>query len=297
MCKSDGSGYGECLCGGTGAAGASSEDSGAKLFPHIGPYSGLLGAACTSATDCRSGFDCITANSKLVRGEGPSAGMCLTQCLVAHDFCSAVDATAQCIVLDDRGTATTSDDLAYCLPGCKIGTQPDGADKCRGRADLVCTQALAGSVDGYCRPACRSDIDCAPLFCDLATGLCADSAPTGPAIGSACDPSNSQCPGGCIAQENQYTECSGVCSFGTEGCGRNGDPPYDALCAIGAATSAGEGDLGYCAKLCDCNDDCARTDAVCEPRPDLKKTTGRAGLCGPKLTTTGKASPNLPCAG
>jgi hypothetical protein len=222
--------------------------------------------------------------------------MCLTQCLVSHDFCASVDATAVCVSLDDRGTATPDDDLSYCLPGCKLGTQPGAADKCRGRSDLVCTESLVGSGTGYCRPACRSDIDCAPLFCDLGTGLCGDAARTGTPIGSSCDPQQPQCSGACIAQGTAFTECSGVCSFGTEGCGQNGDPPLDYFCAVAAAAGAGDGDLGYCAKLCDCDSDCAASSGVCEPEADLVAKAGHKGFCAPPLGPTGKPTSHLPCA-
>ena len=285
VCNTDGNAYGECICG----------DGGGETFPHVGPYSGLLGAACTSAQDCRHGLECVTSDSKLVHGEGPSSGMCLAQCLVEHDFCAAVDATAKCIVLDDGGTASTSDDLAYCLPGCKLGVQPGAADKCRGRSDLVCTEYPAGAGSGYCRPSCRSDIDCAPRSCDLSTGLCADSARSGDPIGAACNLNASQCAGGCTAQGSTYSECSGVCSFGTEGCGQKTDPPLDYFCAIGATTASGPGDLGYCAKLCNCDTDCGRTDAVCKPEADLLTKAGKHGFCAPKTTPSGSATPHLPC--
>jgi hypothetical protein len=285
VCRSGGSGYGDCLCG----------DGGLRSFPHVGPFSGLLGAACATRDDCLLSLDCVTRDSKLVRGEGPSAGMCLARCLVDHNFCTAVDATAKCIVFDDAGTPMTSDDLAYCLPGCKLGNQPSEADKCRGRVDLACNEDPVGAGAGYCRPACRSDIDCAPRVCDLKTGLCGDAAPSGDPIGAACDPNDSRCAGGCVPQGRSYAECGGVCSYDTEGCGQKGDPPLDYWCSIAAAKGSGPGDLGYCAKLCDCDGDCQRADAVCEPRSDLMAKAGRHGVCGSTTLPSGAARPSLPC--
>ena len=299
VCNAEGSGYGECLCGpGTGTG----TDGGSQSFPQVGPYSGLLGADCTTAKDCRLGLECVTSASTVVNGEGPGAGMCLAECLVAHDFCAAVDATAQCVVLDDGGTATTEDDVAYCLPGCKLGKQPDSADKCRGRLDLVCTEGVTGSGSGYCRPSCRADIDCAPRFCDLGTGLCADSAPTGDPIGTTCDPNASKCAGGCIAQGNRVfrvqrgLRASSPQATSAEyvGCG-NSAVPLDYYCAIGATTTSGPGDLGYCAKLCDCDADCATANAVCEPGADLMNKAGRPGFCAPPLATNGKPTLHIPC--
>src|SRR5258706_1270272 len=87
VCKSDGSGSGECLCG----------DGGLRSFPAVGPFSGLLGAACTTPDDCRHGLECITTGANLIGGEGPSSGMCLQRCRKDHNFCQEVDATAKCI--------------------------------------------------------------------------------------------------------------------------------------------------------------------------------------------------------
>jgi hypothetical protein len=285
VCKSDGSRYGECLCG----------DGGLRSFPAVGPYSGLLGAACTTPDDCRHGLECITPGADLVGGEGPSSGMCLARCLRDHNFCPEVDATAKCIVLDDGGTTDdTSDDTSFCFPGCKVGQQPAESDKCRGRVDQVCTEYPAGAGAGYCRPSCRSDVDCAPRQCDLGTGLCADKAPTGDPIGSSCDVNGAGCAGGCIAQGGSFAECSGVCSYLTQGCGQNSDPPIDYFCGIGSITTAGPGDLGYCAKVCNCDADCKRADAVCEPHPEFASKTGRQGMCASKKTPAGGVRTGLP---
>ncbi len=286
VCRSDGSGYEPCTCG----------DGGSRAFPQVGPYSGLLGAACSTNDDCRTGFDCVAASSNLIKGEGPSSGMCLQQCIVAHDFCTSVDATAQCVVLDDKGTADTSDDLSYCMPGCKIGKQPASADKCRGRVDLVCSETPVGSGAGYCRPACRNDVDCAPRKCDLRTGLCGDATPSGDPIGIACAPGSATCAAACYAASDTFDECSGVCSYGTEGCGQTTFPPLDFFCAIPVAAGSGPGDLGYCAKLCDCDDDCGRQDAVCEAESSLVSSAGRHGYCASKALPTGGTRTGLPCA-
>jgi hypothetical protein len=106
-----------------------------------------------------------------------------------------------------------------------LGTQPNEADKCRGRLDVVCAEAPAGSGTGYCRPACRGDLDCGSRFCNLATGLCADRAAAGDEIGAECDPdaTAATCAGACIEHGTTYAECSGVCSYGTPGCGQAGD--------------------------------------------------------------------------
>jgi hypothetical protein len=279
VCQADGT-YGACVCG--------DADAGSRPFPHTGPLSGLLGAVCGADADCRHGLQCVTSDSKLIHGEGPSSGMCLSRCAVGHEeLCSSVDATARCLVVDDKGTADTSDDLAYCLPGCTLGDQPASADKCRGRVDLVCTASTTGGKTGYCSPSCRSNLDCAPRFCDLGTGLCADSAPSGDPIGASCDPKSSKCAGGCVQQGTSFYECTGLCSYGTQGCGQNDAPPLDYYCSIGANSVTGDGDLGYCAKLCDCDADCNRPDAICEAQSDLVTRAGRQGMCVSKLAAKG----------
>ncbi len=289
VCNANGDAYGECVCSGPDAGD----------FPKTGPHSGLIGAACDSSADCRSGFDCLTVDSKVLNGEGPSAGICLARCLPEHDFCSDLDARSKCIVLADGGTpSNTLDDVAYCLPGCELGTQPNELDKCRGRIDLVCAESPAGSGVGFCRPACRSDLDCARRHCDLGTGLCSDDAQTGDPIGAPCNPGPtvSSCAGGCLDHGTTFAECSGVCSFGMAGCGQESqEAPLDYFCTLDPTVGSGNGDLGYCAKLCDCDDDCGRSDAVCEPSDSLPAGTGRTGVCGPTTYTSGDPRPNTPC--
>lgn len=287
VCKADGSGYGECLC---------SMGDGGGLFTNVGPNSGLIGAACGSDVNCRRGLACVTSSSTIIKGEGPSGGLCLARCVFGHDFCNAVDARAKCVVLDDRGTPSPDDDVSYCMPGCAIGVSKD-PDKCRSREDLVCTEGTLGSGVGYCRPACRNDTDCKPRYCDIATGLCGDTAPSGDPIGADCMPTNSTCAGGCFTNVGNYNECSGVCSYGEPGgCGQaRTSPPYDFFCYVDGAIGAGAGDLGYCSRVCNCDGDCGRPDAVCEPTPDLTGKTGRSGVCGSKTFANGTPRKNIPC--
>jgi hypothetical protein len=257
----------------------------------------VLGANCEDDGDCREGFSCLTSGSTGINGEGPSSGLCVLDCSRDEDVCALADAGTKCVVLDDRGTTSTADDAAFCLPTCKLGDPAVNDDKCRGRIDLVCSEDTAGTGLGYCRPACRSDIDCGARHCDLRTGLCGDDAPSGDPIGSACDPGMPQCAGGCIDHGASYAECSGVCRFGTPGCGQDtsGGPPYDYYCYLDPSGKGGEGDLGYCSRVCDCDDDCGRADAVCEPQAELTTETGRKGVCASKLFASGGARPSLPC--
>jgi hypothetical protein len=253
----------------------------------------LLGAVCDTEAGCRDGLTCLAKTSTRVGGEGPSAGLCVSPCTDDGD-CSEHD-DASCVTLF-RGE---SGDVSYCLPGCSIGDPEKNDDKCRGRVDLVCSEAPAGSGSGYCRPACRSDLDCAPRICNPRTGLCGDSAPQGDPIGAACDPNASECAGGCIAHGGGFSECSSVCSVGTPSCGQPNasSPPFDFYCYLEPVTNSGQGDLGYCSRLCDCNDDCDRPDAVCEPKSKLESETQRRGVCSPRTFASGAERPNLPCGG
>jgi hypothetical protein len=257
----------------------------------------LSGAICQDDGDCRAGLACLTAGSTSLAGEGPSAGLCLADCGRDRSACQAVDAATQCVVLDDGGTAETADDDAFCLPTCQLGAPAPNDDKCRGRVDLVCSEATAGTGLGFCRPACRGDIDCGSRRCNLRTGLCSDEPPSGPGIGAACDPAAPQCAGGCIEHGPTYAECSGVCRLNSPGCGQlpSSDPPYDFWCYLDPSSRGGDGDLGYCTRLCDCDDDCDRADAVCDPDGDLAGETGRKGVCASKLYASGGERPGAPC--
>jgi len=292
VCAANGDAYEACVC----------DNASSGQFPAAGPNSGLIGAACADASGCRAGLECISSHSSYLNGEGPSAGMCLARCLPDHDFCKGLDATSKCVVLDNGGTPnTTSDDIAYCLPGCQLGTQVNELDKCRGRSDLVCSESPAGSRSGYCRPACRSDVDCDGRYCDLSTGLCGDSVRTGDPIGAACSADtvlSTTCAGGCMPISATFAECSGVCSYGTgtPGCGQsNLSARLSYYCYIDPTSGSGLGDLGYCANLCDCDNDCARSDAVCEPVSTITSATGRAGVCGSKTLPSGALRANHPC--
>jgi hypothetical protein len=244
-------------------------------------------------------LDCLASNSRLIHGQGPSAGICLSKCIPEHDFCKDLDARSKCVVLYDGGTpADTLDDISYCLPGCKLGTQANELDKCRRRVDLVCSETPTGSGVGYCRPACRSNLDCGDRACDLSTGLCTDIEPIGDPIGAACDPQGTSptCAGACLPHGGLFAECSGACSFGTPGCGQaDTSLPLENFCFLDPSSNSGDGDLGYCARVCDCDKDCGRPDAVCEPKPALTSKTGRAGVCGSRTFATGTPRGNIPC--
>lgn len=285
VCRKDGSGFDLCVCAGD------------ETFPSRGPTSGLPGAACQDDRDCRAGLTCLTADSTNLEGEGPSAGLCLADCARDPSVCDSLYPDTQCVLLDQGETPESADDDAFCMPSCKVGDPAPNDEKCRGRVDLVCAEETAGTGLGYCRPACRADLDCGERYCNLATGLCADAPASGDEIGAACNPAAPRCAGGCVEHGSSYAECSGVCQLNTPGCGQlpSSKPPYDYWCYLDPSRAGGEGDLGYCTRTCDCDADCGRPDAVCDAEGELAKETGRRGVCASKVYGSGEARPGIPC--
>ena len=284
VCKADGSGYAPCKCGGDLPDGG---------FTQTGPQSGRLGAACNGDAQCRAGLTCLTERSTAIDGQGPAKGICTADCSTDASVCAGFEPESVCqaISVGKPGGA------AYCFAGCSLGEPGFGADKCRGRSDLACSETAAGSGQGYCRPACQNDPHCGSRFCDLSTGLCGDAKRTGDAVGAYCDANQPSCAGACLPHGG-YSECSGACTLGAVGCGENRDdgPPYDAFCLLEPSSLSALGDLGYCAKLCDCDGECGRPDAVCQPLAAQQRSeTGRKGSCASTTFVGGSVRPGIPC--
>lgn len=296
VCNADGTGYDPCVCG------AGSTDAGGRLtdggFTEKGPRSGRLGAICSSDAECRANTTCLKSSSKGLGGEGPARGLCTVDCKADSSLCTKVDPTSTCVP-DNAGTPNDpKDDTAFCFAVCALGDPAPGTDKCRGRTDLACAVAANSTGVGYCYPACQSDSDCAPRFCNLGTGRCTDTKPSGAPIGAQCTLAAGGCAGACVPHTPAYAECSGTCVIGTVGCGQNlqKGPPYDSYCLLEPSGSTGAGDVGNCAKLCNCDADCGRADAVCEPQTaPTQKATGQKGVCGSTLFIGGGPRPNTPC--
>jgi hypothetical protein len=286
VCRADGTAFDGCICGqgtGNGADGGLTES---------GPHSGLLGAECDTDANCRKGMICLGTTSTKLGGEGPGNGLCTVDCTGDATACAKVDPKSVCQPTDPNLPSGP----AYCYATCTLGNPAAVDDKCDGRGDLACTEKVANSGEGYCRPACQNDGECTPRHCNLSTGLCNDLAVQGSGIGADCTP-QSNCTGGCLTHNATFSECSGACTLGAVGCGESRDvgPPYDAYCLI-EPRGAGLGDLGYCAKLCDCDDQCGRPDAVCTPvEPSTQRDTGRIGSCSSRTFGDGTPRQNTPC--
>jgi hypothetical protein len=260
----------------------------------------MLGAQCISDDDCGSRLFCLAAGSSTIFSEGPANGLCVADCAKGASICTDLDPSSVCRTFDDNGTPnSTSDDVAYCMRGCAIGT-PKGIAKCFDRPDVACIAIGAAVSNGTCIPACRNDGDCAPRFCDLASGLCADGARKGTAIGSECSASSSDTCTGFCQVTGSFGMCTGFCSNGNGGCGlsASASAPLDYLCIFpppGGGAWTG-GDFGYCGKLCDCDGDCGRADAVCSPLPPAHASdSGRKGACRSAIAN-GAPRPGIPCA-
>ena len=278
--------------GGTGgSAQGGSAQGGSAQGGNGGTASTAIGATCVSTADCGTGFLCLNPGGTEFDGQGVGNGLCTQDCTSDASLCGA---GSVCLSMQSGS--------AFCFEGCTVGSQPfdtwDGMpwSHCHGRPDMACLTNTAGTPDdpsddvAYCNPACVTDQDCAGGFCDESTGACASAAPTGQAIGSACDPAatNDPCAGFCalVDQTNPNQGfCSGICSLGTFGItgGCDSNPTQGqaqtGACVFGTEATSEVGDLGLCTGTCDCTANCA-PGLLCAPVPvDTATFIGAAGLC------------------
>ncbi|HVZ33704.1 MAG TPA: hypothetical protein VG963_14835, partial [Polyangiaceae bacterium] len=246
-CNAEGTGYDACNCDGTASAGAGgSSSTGAAGSSSVGTagsagsatapgLTGGVGLPCTTDTDCPGApLICVPASSdgfgatdpttgQTVKG-GPQGGYCTLPCTGSAD-CQAVDGASAC-----------NQALQYCFALCQPGST--GMLKCVDSQGAplaqACYQLPNSTTLGACIPTCTNDAACgAGRYCDLNTGLCVSTKPTGKAIGEACDATLtvSDCASGECAVFDTPTGtisfCSGTCTLGvTDNCGY--DPQTDA---------------------------------------------------------------------
>lgn len=270
-----------------------------------------LGRACVSDTDCGDArLTCLTNDG--LSGNGPAKGICTAAC----------GSTSDCLELaDDAFCAQFTDSDAYCLEGCTLGVL--GEPKCHSRQEMACnvyglnptgascatdddcpngdlcsTTGTCGSPLTACLPACGGDYDCgAGQHCDFSSGLCLATEPAGLPIGSACTPPTGNetdaCDGVCFehdANDPTVGECSAWCVFNNTsftGCGWDGTGKADAACLFGPSFEGsgqpGNGDVGICGTLCDCNSDCSFKGDYCvdDTMGAISMIWGRGGYCRP----------------
>lgn len=256
---------------------------------------GNLGRACATDATC-----------------GTNAGLtCITDPAVPHGLCSAAcTVNSDCEKLSAGSLCNTD----LCIEGCSVGS--GAATKCHDRGDFscqffdtvkttdlcsndddcpsssVCDSGTCLTVITACQPNCASDDDCTGGFCNIGTGFCQSTKPSGLAVGSSCKPGMmpDPCAGMCIGDSaGTFSLCSGICTFGVlGGCGWNGTGKADAGCLFVpryVKSSPDAGDLGYCGQLCDCNADCRNPTAKClsfaaAGLDDYEIAYGRKGYCG-----------------
>ncbi len=277
-CEAGGQRFGACDCG----TAPVSLDAGA---PGVGRSRvNQLAARCETDGDCGVDLACwpAAAQSFYNRAGGAAGGYCTAACVTAED-CTALDPLAVC-----------GDGL--CHLGCFSGEARPGEGKCLDRADVTCWSGAAlgiavfnGTVrqSGLCLPACGSDEDCGGRSCDLAIGLCVDTATPGAPIGAACD--SAEVCAGRICQQSAAGPffCTAPCTFGTLGCGYGSNAePREAMCLVVAVFDAngseGLGDVGLCLEVCDGAVDCSQSGWQCVPDSEVR---GRSGYCAPALAS------------
>lgn len=251
-----------------------------------------FGKACNADADCATGLTCLKPSSSNLGPGGPAGGVCSVDCSAnGQSDCNAVDTAGLCVTFDPAGVK------AYCLEGCIPGAPIQGLVKCHDRPDMACTptQDLANA---YCAPTCRGDFDCGSRKCDENTGLCTDTISGSLDTGAACDAtaSTNECKGGCLslgtstASGTADSFCTARCSLGAanscgEAPGKTGK--VTAACILTADASEGDGDIGYCEQVCDCDSDCLHPEFLCVALPSaVQEGIGRLGRCLPKDRAT-----------
>jgi hypothetical protein len=185
--------------------------------------------ACSCATDCAEGVNCL-AELPL----GVPHGICARPCATdlecgASGRCSAGPATG--------GTGTC---LRTCLRSEECG--PYG----------VCDSD--GDVAGSCQRLCQAHDDCLSGHCNAWSGRCTDGGPIeGAGVGEACV-RDSDCRSDICGS---YGVCVTPCSVERQ------------LCPDGAAcvTTSADNDYGICMLRCETDDDCGRAELTCGDWP------------------------------
>ncbi len=283
-----GAGGSRAGAGGTGGApGGTGGASGGATGGGSNAGTTGLGGRCEGDDDCAGDMHCITADGNELLGGGAAHGYCTKACDDDLDSCAALDPSGVC------GPFDVAPIPRWCMLGCEPGASAVGFsdDVCLGRMDVACAPlgSGAGELITACRPFCGSDADCNEgRYCNIATGACVDTRPTGKPVGERCNAQQSPdpCAGFCLGNF-----CTGYCVVGTEGmagaCGSAVNGLQLGACLYTLDTesgfsSSGFGDMGLCAPLCDCTAECVFENEICAPLGgNLPVSTGRGGFCTP----------------
>ena len=256
-----------------------------------------LGGACVRDAQCPAPAFCLVAPSDALFGGAPPVGTCVAACERGR----SCERFARAVCVD----AGEGDDL--CFESCTVGSSASA--KCHERPHVACAPLPDASMPeqsdstGYCRPLCAVDADCdAGRSCDPARGVCVADPVSDPEFGLRCQNAGApdddadagapgdagtgssgvvdSCTGLCVQLNETPEQCSRACVFGSaDECGPASGGLRRGACVF-VTPGGGISDLGYCAELCDCNDDCIEPTFVCDELDEtLRKVFGRGGVC------------------
>jgi hypothetical protein len=283
--------YGKCVCDETG------ESTGTNTSTNTGNEPEPLGTSCSEDSDCPKGAICLTTESTSWLGGAPTEGLCVANCSEDDSVCDHF-AGATCVESNRQTDSNDSNvSTALCLPNCSPDNGSLDEPACEATPGSLC-EPLSADGTGVCRPVCNFDEQCASGHCDRQWSVCvAKETHYEVAFGTNCDPDASTCDGVCLTLSTGYSVCSHRCRFGSaEECGSSSASGLTAVCAF-AAPDGGLGDLGYCAELCDCDDDCSHKDFVCEafPNASLRTDLGHQGICTAPVDSIGETHEGTVC--
>jgi hypothetical protein len=248
-----------------------------------------LGGACVSSAQCPEGAVCLDPASSSWFGGAPPAGICAADCSVDASLCDNYEASV-CI--------TAGSGNSFCMPSCSVSAIPSDSSSCSAVPHSAC-DVLPGQETGFCRPFCMLDGDCASGLCDRRYGNCVSETPAASvSFGQRCSPDALTCNGVCLQLSPGNYVCSNRCVFGsTSECAGTTSTDRLGACAYASSSAAAKGSLGYCAALCDCNDDCAASGFVCEAFSSqaTAKTLTHQGMCFPSVDSNGVAHIGKSC--
>lgn len=241
-----------------------------------------VGAACTRKDQCAEADLCLKADDAFLGGALVS-GTCVRDCSQDPNICSRLSYPAVCVKASTGELSQESmadEGEAYCFQSCDLGTEDES--RCRGRDDVACSGLEEGPA--FCRPLCVSDDDCPGRFCDPLLGVCVADSPAGKTLGQTCafESENPGCEGVCL-DVNAVNFCSGRCIYGSAADCGDRDLGRPGLCFL-PEDEGSIGDVGFCALLCDCNQQCPNPDMICDPFLDqpLEELLGAKGVCLPR---------------
>jgi hypothetical protein len=235
-------------------------------------------------------------------GPGSEAGPPVTPDAAVDARGGGAPNIADATTRDARSTPPVRVPTSVCMKTCSLGKGT--AFKCYGAPSVACALYSPGSDnDGICLPLCASNADCATAAdgpkraCNVSAGVCVDAPGYADvALGRTCDAATSTaifCNGECVpigGAGSGTSICSHRCALGVAvDCGGSTSDAFDGAC-LEAPAGRGDGDVGYCRKLCDCPEDCGAPNLVCVAfdNPDYQTGFKRSGVCTPDSLATGE---------